>query len=80
MAVFSKIKILEHSDPPSQHFFVHNAFSRSFLRRRKVVLCHLAEWHMKSHEFADIRYILFVQLCDCSNAAPMPKFEASHIA
>ena len=40
-----KIKILEHSDPPSQHFFVHKAFSRSFLRRRKVVLCHLAEWH-----------------------------------
>ena len=41
-----KIKILEHSDPPSQHFFVHKAFSRSFLRRRKVVLCHLAEWHI----------------------------------
>ena len=31
-------------------------------------------------EFADIRFILFVPLCDCSNAAPMPKFEASHIA
>ena len=40
-----KIKILEHSDPPSQHFFVHKAFSHSFLCRRKVVLCHLAEWH-----------------------------------
>ena len=40
-----KIKILEHSDPPSQHFFVHKAFSHSFLRRRKVVQCHLAEWH-----------------------------------
>ena len=24
-----KIKILEHSDPPSQHFFVHKAFSHS---------------------------------------------------
>ena len=41
-----KIKILEHSDPPSQHFFVHKAFSHSFLCRRKVVLCHLAEWHI----------------------------------
>ena len=41
-----KLKILEHSDPPSQHFFVHKAFSRPFLRRRKVVLCHLAEWHI----------------------------------
>ena len=40
-----KIKILEHSDPPSQHFFVHKAFSHSLLCRRKVVLCHLAEWH-----------------------------------
>ena len=41
-----KIKILEYSDPPSQYFFVNKAFSRSFLRRRKVVLCHLAEWHI----------------------------------
>ena len=40
-----KIKILEYSDPP-QYFFVNKAFSRSFLRRRKVVLCHLAEWHI----------------------------------
>ena len=31
-------------------------------------------------EFADIRFILFVPLWDCNNAAPMPKFEASHIA
>ena len=31
-------------------------------------------------EFADMRFILFVPLCDCNNAAPMPKFEASHIA
>ena len=30
-------------------------------------------------EFADIRFILFVPVWDC-NAAPMPKFEASHIA
>ena len=43
-----KIKILEHSDPPSQHFFAHKAFSHSFLCRRKVMLCHLAEWHRKS--------------------------------
>ena len=40
-----KTKILEHSDPPSQHFFVHKAFSHSFFCRGKVVLCHLAEWH-----------------------------------
>ena len=31
-------------------------------------------------EFADIRFILFVPLWDCNNAAPMPKFEASHTA
>ena len=41
-----KIKILEYSDPPSQYFFINKAFNRSFLRRRKVVLCHLAEWHI----------------------------------
>ena len=40
-----KIKILEHSDPPSQHFSVHKAFSHSFFCRGKVVLCHPAEWH-----------------------------------
>ena len=31
-------------------------------------------------EFSDIRFILFVPMWDCNNAAPMPKFEASHIA
>ena len=31
-------------------------------------------------EFADIRFILFVPLWDFNNVAPMPKFEASHIA
>ena len=41
-----KLKIPEHSDPPSQPVFVHKAFSRPFLRRWKVVLCHLAEWHI----------------------------------
>ena len=46
-----KIKILEHSDPSSQHFFVHKAFSHSFLCRRKVVLCHLAEWHNLHSDF-----------------------------
>ena len=35
---------------------------------------------VNKREFADIRFILFVPLCDCSNAAPMPKFEESHIA
>ena len=41
-----KIKILEHSDPPSQHFFVHKAFSHFFSGRGKVMLCHPAEWHI----------------------------------
>ena len=31
-------------------------------------------------KFSDIRFILFVPLWDCYNAAPMPKFDASHIA
>ena len=35
---------------------------------------------VNKREFADIRFILLVPLCDCSNVAPMPKFEASHIA
>ena len=35
---------------------------------------------LNSLEIAEIRFILFVPLCDCNNAAPMPKFEASHIA
>ena len=35
---------------------------------------------VNKREFADIRFILIVPLCDCSNAAPIPKFEASHIA
>ena len=41
-----KIKILEYSYPPSQYFFVKKAFIRFFSCRRKVALCHLAEWHM----------------------------------
>ena len=35
---------------------------------------------VNSLEFSEIRFILFVLLCDCKNAAPMPTFEASHIA
>ena len=35
---------------------------------------------VNSLEFAEIRFILFVPLCDCSNAAPMPKLEASQMA
>ena len=35
---------------------------------------------LNSLEFAEIRIILFVPLCDCNNAALMPNFEASHIA
>ena len=35
---------------------------------------------VNKEEFADIRFILIVPLRDCINAAPMPKFEASHFA
>ena len=35
---------------------------------------------VKNREFVDIRLILFLPLWDCSNFAPMPKFEASHIS
>ena len=35
---------------------------------------------VNKREFADLRFIYFVALRDCNNAAPMPKFEASHIA
>ena len=41
-----KIKIPEHSDPPSQHFSVRKAFSHFFFCRGKVILCHPAEWHI----------------------------------
>ena len=54
-----KIKILEHSDPPSQHFSVHKAFSHSFFCRGKVVLCHLAEWH------TDLKFIVVYKLSCC---------------
>ena len=35
---------------------------------------------VNSLEFAEISFTSFVPLCGCNNAAPMPKFEASHIA
>ena len=35
---------------------------------------------VNKREFADMRFILIVPLCYCNNAAPMPKFEAWHIA
>ena len=35
---------------------------------------------VNQREFADMRFISFVSLFDCNNAAPMPIFEASHIA
>ena len=35
---------------------------------------------VNKREVADMRFILFVPLCDCNNAAPMPNFQASHIA
>ena len=35
---------------------------------------------VNSLEFAEIKFILFVPPCDCSNAAPMPKLEASQMA
>ena len=47
-----KIKILEYSYPPSQYFFVNKAFISFSSCRRKVALCHLAEWHTFSVEYA----------------------------
>ena len=35
---------------------------------------------VNKRDFADMRFILFDPLCYCNDAAPMPKFEASHIA
>ena len=35
---------------------------------------------VKNLAFADIRFILIVPLCDCKSAAPIPKFEGSHMA
>ena len=35
---------------------------------------------VKKQDFADIRFDLIVPLWDCNNSAPIPKFEASHIA
>ena len=35
---------------------------------------------VNSLQFAEIRFILFVLLCDYNSSAPVPKFEASHIA
>ena len=45
-----KIKILEYSYRPSQYFFVPKAFIRFISCRRKVALCHLAEWHIPTIE------------------------------
>ena len=36
--------------------------------------------YLISLEFAEIQFNLFVPLCDCNTAAPIPKLEASHIA
>ena len=35
---------------------------------------------VKSFEFAEIRFFLFLPLCDCRSAAPITKLEASHKA
>ena len=35
---------------------------------------------VNSLDFAEIRFIWFVPLCDCNDAAPIPKLEASHKA
>ena len=62
-----KIKILEHSDPPSQHFSVHKAFSHSFFCRGKVVLCHPAEWHTSSINLA--HHIFFKGVASCTDGS-----------
>ena len=54
-----KLKIPEHSDPPSQHFFVRKAFSHFYFRRGKVMLCHLAEWHIQGWEFQVLKIYKF---------------------
>ena len=53
-----KIKILEYSYPPSQYFFVNKAFIRFSSCRRKVALCHLAEWHIARKIFLTFSLIL----------------------
>ena len=35
---------------------------------------------VKSIEFADIIFSLFIPLCGCKNQLPIPKLEASHMA
>ena len=35
---------------------------------------------VNSLEIAEMRFILSVPLCECNNAAPIPKLKASHIA
>ena len=35
---------------------------------------------VKSLQFADIRFILFVPVFDCKKAATIPKLEGSHMA
>ena len=51
-----KIKILEHSDPPSQHFFVHKAFSHFFFLSREG-------YAVSSGRMAQ-KYVLFVWKVD----------------
>ena len=31
---------------------------------------------VNSLEFVEMRFVLFIPLCDCNNSASMPKFEA----
>ena len=35
---------------------------------------------VNKREFAELRFIVFVPLCNCNIAAPMPNFEVSHVA
>ena len=51
-----------------------------FALSRSVFTACVSSACLKSLQFKEIRFILFVPLCDCNNAAPISKLEASHIA
>ena len=44
-----------------------------------ISLENLSSACVKGLEFVDMRFFLFVPLCDCKSAAPIPKFDAAHM-
>ena len=57
---------------------LHPRIKNSYSLRVYIIAAHslISSACVKFLEFAEI--ILCVPMCDCNNAAPMPKFEASH--